>query len=308
MGKNTGIEWTGATWNPIRGCSRVSEGCRNCYAERVAARFNQPGEPYAGLAIRRPNGEAQWTGEIMFVERHIDDPSRWKKPMRIFVNSMSDLFHPGVTAEMLSRIFLAMAKAPQHTYQILTKRPERLLESMDATEEFRANVNGELFPQGWPPPNWFFGVSIEDQATADHRLPILARTKCAGKFVSYEPALGPVDFEKVFDNDESAMAWCDWIIVGGESGPGSRPMHIEWARAVRDLCQREGIPFFFKQWGDWTRWEPRFPVGKVMHMRNDGSLHHEPSFAGASGVPVVRVGKKHAGSELDGCEWKEYPR
>lgn len=260
MGRTTGIEWTDATWNPIRGCSRVSEGCRNCYAERVAARFSGPGEAYEGLAVMK-NGEPRWTGEVRFTEKHLRDPLRWKTPMRIFVNSMSDLFHPGVSDEMLVRIFEIMAMAPQHVYQILTKRPERM----------RAWL-GEVFAAD-PPRNWHFGVSVEDQKTADERLPILMQCKAAVRIVSYEPAIGPVDFLKPLGVDGAV----DWIICGGESGPGARPMHPEWARATRDFCIAAAIPFFFKQWG-------------------------------AFGSAVMkRLGKTEAGSELDGREWKEYP-
>jgi protein gp37 len=216
MSANTGIQWTDATWNPIRGCSRVSEGCRNCYAEVVAARFSKPGQPYEGLARRTANGGAHWTGKIMFVEKHLEDPLRWRKPRRIFVNSMSDLFHEGVTLEQLYKIFAVMMLARQHTFQILTKRPERMRAFL--TGELERPLNGvgdsiwfaaralvERFPKYddellahsehpvWPLRNVWCGVSVEDQKAANLRIPQLLNTPAAVRFLSCEPLLAPVD-------------------------------------------------------------------------------------------------------------------
>jgi protein gp37 len=304
MGRETGIEWTDATWNPIRGCSRVSEGCRNCYAEAVAARFSGPGRPYAGLASFVTLGKGtlqervvpQWTGEVRLIEEHVRDPLKWKDPLRIFVNSMSDLFHPGVREEWLAEIFEVMAKAPQHTYQILTKRPERMLEAMqtaadpDLMQSFQS-----IYRQPWPPPNWIFGVSIEDQESANYRLPILARCPVAQRMVSYEPAIGPVDFAAAMGGDPRAVLAFDWIIVGGESGPRARPMHPDWPRSVRDLCSELGIPFFFKQWGEWM---PRDPQNQKEAAR---AAQLE------SGVIMSRVGKHDAGAVIDGMQWRQFP-
>jgi protein gp37 len=293
MGKITGIEWTDSTWNPIRGCSRVSEGCRNCYAESVAALFSSPGRAYEGLAMFK-GGDARWTGEVRFIEKHLADPLGWKEPSKIFVNSMSDLFHPGVKHEWLASIFDVMARAPQHTYQILTKRPERMFDALLTAQAIGADFE-RTYGHIWPPPNWWFGVSVEDQATANHRLPILARCPAATRFVSYEPALGPVNFAAAMGGDPRAVLAFDWIIVGGESGPRARPMHPDWPRSVRDLCSELGIPFFFKQWGEWM---PRDPQNQKEATRI-AQLE--------SGVVMSRIGKHDAGAILDGMQWRQFP-
>ena len=293
MSGKTKIEWTDATWNPIRGCSRVSEGCRNCYAERIASRFSGPGQPFEGLAEmveKRPRGncgtsfpqktirEPHWTGDIRLVESVLEDPLHWRKPRKIFVNSMSDLFHEKVQDDWLARIFGVMLQCPQHTFQILTKRPVNMKHFMRAmrrvmgkreTAENLARV-GLKFPL----PNIWLGVSVEDQKTADERIPILLQTPAAVRWVSYEPALGPVDFtrikmqeigyarfsddsgmskergtESVYGNALKGDPHLNWIVCGGESGPGARPMHPDWAVSCCDQCQNSKIPFFFKQWG-----------------------------------------------------------
>ena len=281
MSQKTSIEWTDATWNPVRGCSRVSEGCRNCYAERTAARFAGTMRPYAdrpleGLALATPppfagfvtkvNGHPAWTGKVELIEKHLEDPLHWGDPKRIFVNSMSDLFHEELDDESISTVFAVMSQSPQHTFQILTKRPKRMLEWFsrwnvtDGVEESgmtrfgwcHANTDGR-----WPLPNVWLGVSVEDQATADERIPLLLQTPAAVRFVSYEPALGPVEFTAVGEPPINAL-WkggfrdgrIDWVIAGGESGPGARPAHPQWFRDVRDQCQAAGVPFFFKQWGE----------------------------------------------------------
>jgi protein gp37 len=297
MGRETGIEWTDSTWNPIRGCSRISEGCRNCYAESVAARFSAAGQAYEGLAkfvvigegTKEERVEPRWTGRLRFVETHLRDPLKWKSPARIFVNSMSDLFHPNVTADMLGQIFEVMAKAPQHTYQILTKRPDRMREALIAASEPAVSSAFEsTFRQKWPPANWWFGVSVEDQETATHRLKFLEGLEFFNLFVSYEPALGPVDW---FETDFADLV--DWIICGGESGVHARPMSPAWARATREFCEFHSIPFFFKQWGEWRPGESS-EFGKY---RADVS----------TGQFMVRTGKHNNRAVLDGVEWKEFP-
>lgn len=312
MSKVTGIEWTDSTWNPIRGCTRVSRGCQNCYAEAVAARFSGPGRPYEGLAkfvIVDGTPQARWTGELRFIEKHLKDPILWKTPAKIFVNSMSDLFHPAVTFEWLAAIFDVMARAKQHTYQILTKRPERMLETLLAgCDPGCETAFADMYGQNWPPPNWWFGVSVEDQETANARIPILARSPARKKFVSYEPALGPLDLAAAA-GDTPSLAALDWIIVGGESGSRARPMHPRWAQDVRNLCVSLDIPLFFKQWGEWV--DPRQCLCALhsagAHDYISDGLEH------SSGCPneksfVIRVGKKAAGALLDGVEWKEFPR
>lgn len=228
----TKIEWTDATWNPIRGCSRVSAGCKNCYAERIAARFSGVGMPYEGLS---KNG--RWTGEVRFVTERIDDPRQWKKPRRIFVNSMSDLFHKKVKLDWIGQIYTVMRYSPQHTFQILTKRPQGMLEYF------------KLLPASMILPNVWLGVSVEDQKTADERIPLLLQTPAAVRFISAEPLLGPINLVKAFGQGvgELMTDHLDWVIVGGESGPGARPMNPDWARSLRDQCEMSGVKFFMKQ-------------------------------------------------------------
>ena len=273
------IEWTDATWNPIRGCSRVSEGCRHCYAERVAARFNWPvpddgmenlekglppskAGPYHGLAAMTKDGP-RWTGEVRFVEDKLDAPLRWKKPRRIFVNSMSDLFHEKVPDKWIDLIFAVMALAPKHTFQVLTKRPERMLSYFSVGNCIYGCINDATRPQKhrtvscwWPLPNVWLGVSVEDQATADKRIPLLLQTPTAVRWVSYEPALGPIDLHQVppggalpIGSQGVARDGLDWIVVGGESGPGARPFDLAWARAVVAQGKAAGVPVFVKQLG-----------------------------------------------------------
>jgi protein gp37 len=303
MGKTTGIEWTDSTWNPIRGCSRVSEGCRNCYAESVAARFSGQGQAYEGLAAFRVIGqgtpeervEPHWTGEVRLIESHLRDPLRWKEPRKIFVNSMSDLFHPNVTDEWLANIFDVMARAPQHTYQILTKRPDRMLDVLTAAgATVVAQAFENTYGQAWPPEKWIFGVSVENQATATYRLPILAKCKCAQTMVSYEPALGPVNW---FETEYADTI--DWLICGGESGPHARPMHPDWVRAARKFCEFHGVPFFFKQWGEWL------PYDQVTELAQDCMSEWVKNDAEAC---AYRFGKNKSGAVLDGIEWKEFPK
>lgn len=248
MGIKTGISWTDATWNPIRGCSRVSAGCQNCYAEALAGRWSGPGLPYVGL-VKKVGGEHRWTGDVSFIERHLNDPLRWSKPARIFVNSMSDLFHENVKDEWIERIFLVMAKAHRHTFQILTKRPWRMLNWF--MRKALVGTGEDLFQAAggrWPLPNVWLGVSAEDQETWDDRVELLGQTPAAVRFVSAEPLLGPITCGNAFDQDDSGIYRpIDWVICGGESGPDHRPMPLSWAHDLRIQCQLAGVPFFFKQ-------------------------------------------------------------
>jgi protein gp37 len=228
MAQTSTIEWTDSTWNPLRGCTRVSEGCRNCYAERVAARFSGPGQAYEGLAEMK-DGKARWTGEIMLVESHLLDPIRWKKPRRIFVNSMSDLFHRDVPQEYIGQVFDVMNRADQHRFQVLTKRSDRLLELSDQLP--------------WQAHIWM-GVSVES-ADYTFRIDHLRQTGAHIKFLSLEPLLGALD-----DLDLTGI---DWVIVGGESGHGSREIDRDWVRDIRDQCIRADVSFFFKQWGGFNK-------------------------------------------------------
>lgn len=282
MGAQSKIEWTDATWNPVTGCTKVSEGCRNCYMARTVPRF----------------GQDPW--KVVLHPERLHHPITWKRPRRIFVNSLSDLFHEDVPDEFILECLTVMAIAKRHTFQVLTKRPDRmrkLLSKWGAEDIYLYwhSFSGE--PReiySWPLPNVWFGVSIENQETADERIPLLLQTPAEVRFISAEPLLGPVDLSRplkfydiakverrLLDPVEKAVPIgrdkaIGWVIAGGESGPGARPMHPDWVRSIRDQCQAAGVPFFFKQWGEYDH-------------RN------------------IRVGKKEAGSMLDGREHKEWP-
>lgn len=214
MGDHSNIEWTEATWNPVTGCSKVSAGCKNCYAERLAARLQAMGN------ARYRNGF-----KVTLHPDLIELPKRWREPRLIFVNSMSDLFHERVPLEFIQRVFATMGDCPQHTFQILTKRSARLRE-----------LAGQL---PWPANVWM-GVSVED-ARVVHRIDDLRAVPAAVRFLSCEPLIGPLD--------DLPLDGIHWVIVGGESGPGARPMRTEWVRSIFRQCRQAEIPFFFKQWG-----------------------------------------------------------
>jgi protein gp37 len=374
---STGIEWTDETWNPLRGCSRKSQGCVHCYAEPIAARFSGKGQPYEGLAhfVTRPDGsrEARWTGKVaMADDRVVTQPLRWRNPRMIFVNSMSDLFHEDVPDEWIDRVFAVMALAPQHTFQILTKRPERMRTYFtDYARQGGAGpiagwhiwrINQEidrLVPMrteasiaarqknagGHPLPNVWLGVSTEDQATADERIPILLDTPAAVRWISAEPLLGPIDLRNMEAVASGRRGWSaladprpghatlDWVIVGGESGPHARPMHPDWARSLRDQCQeaarsgatgeagKAGVPFFFKQWGLWGPDDgpPDDSRDSIMEGRArcawwDGNQFHyavngyAADLDRSKGEWLYALGKNATGRFLDGRTWDEYPR
>ncbi|MGD9712758.1 MAG: DUF5131 family protein [Thermomicrobiales bacterium] len=217
MADRSAIEWTNATWNPVTGCDKVSPGCARCYAETFAERFRGvPGHPYEqGFDLRI------WP-------KRIDQPLRWKKPRMIFVNSMSDLFHERIPLDFIQKVFSSMERADWHTFQILTKRPERAVELADRLP--------------WPENVWL-GVSIENRRFVK-RADLLRQVEPARRFISAEPLLGPLE--------GLDLTGIDWLIAGGESGHRSRPVHVEWIRELRDRCVREDIAFFFKQWGGRT--------------------------------------------------------
>lgn len=355
MGSTTKIEWTDATWNPILGCSRVSEGCRNCYAERLASRFKTG--PYEGLA-QIVNGQPQWTGRINKTKKLLE-PLKWKpvldyvedggdqgadinhyRPRRIFVNSMSDLFHENVTPAQIAKVFAVMALSDGHIFQILTKRPVQMhgLLTLKAFRLLVADWIDDLAEKiwcamgtwsdlvrvgnNWPLPNVWLGVSAENQATADERIPLLLQTPAAKRFVSCEPLLGPVSLRwknstdfgtpcprhkfpvpcadgTVITDEYDGLRELDWVICGGESGPGARPMHPDWARSLRDQCRAAGVPFFFKQWGEW--WPNDQGYFRGSPESGYQCAYDEP------GQEFTRLGKKSAGALLDGREWKEFP-
>lgn len=222
----TSIEWTDATWNPVAGCTIMSAGCTNCYAMRMAARLEAMGvEKYKGLT-RKSGGRAKWTGAISLDERALSIPATWSKPRNVFVNSMSDLFHPDVPVEFVRKVWRAMKDTRRHTYQILTKRPDRMAEILS---------NGfDILPNVW------LGTSVEDGRVL-HRLDDLRNVPAAVRFVSYEPLIGSVEGGK--------LNGIHWAIVGGESGPNARPMEPAWIDEIFDQCTDAGAAFFFKQWG-----------------------------------------------------------
>lgn len=343
MAQKTDIEWTDNTWNPVRGCSRVSEGCRNCYAEIMAARFSGPGQWGEGLAeiVRKPDGaiDHRWTGKLAAAPEHVLlAPLKWKKPRLVFVNSTSDLFHENVPDDLIDRVFAVMALTPHITYQVLTKRPERMLKYMQ-----RRNPNGHhpfldqaalmAMTGAWNTPaldlrvvalpNVWLGVSIEDQWTAEARLPYLKRTPAAVRFVSAEPLLSWLDLS-------DWLEVLDWVICGGESGPDARPIHPNWPRDLRDQCAAAKVPFFFKQWGEWlpfgqagfTRWQAVPRTGSRWLGRaffNDGNGGPETHNSGvvetvqilkirdSSAKLCVRLGKKRTGRKLDGVVHDGFP-
>ncbi len=275
MSDKSGIQWTEATWNPVTGCSKVSQGCKNCYALRDWPRLSAP----------RPKPNA-YTGraftDVMCHPERLDQPLRWTKPRRVFVNSMSDLFHEAVPDEFIQSVFTVMAIAWAHTFQILTKRPDRmqsLLSRWRADDMYTYWHSYSGAPReidSWPLPNVWLGVSVEDQATADERIPLLLQTPAAVRFVSYEPALAGVEFDRIMRNDgwvvdslrgvysrhhdegfdhPAAIEECgggprlDWVIVGGESGPKARPCVIGWVRDTVRQCKAASVAVFVKQLG-----------------------------------------------------------
>ncbi len=284
MSDRTGIEWTDATWNPLVGCTKVSPGCDHCYAEGVVNRF-------AGTSPAFPN---RFDVVTMRGDRMLTQPLRWRRPRKVFVNSLSDLFHADVPDEFIARVFAVMAASPQHTYQLLTKRHGRM-RSLLRSGEFRdavADVLAPLVTDGspgfravppWPLPNVWLGVSVEDQQRADLRIRALLDTPASVRWVSAEPLLGPINLcscgtsPATYDGPH-ADCWLHgrvrlgWVVVGGESGPQARPMHPDWARQLRDQCADVGVPFLFKQWGSHDEYGRR--VSKHLAGRHlDGQLH-----------------------------------
>lgn len=423
---NTGIEWTDATWSPVRGCSRVSEGCKHCYAGVQAARIIAMDRgrgvvegqgAYDGLLAKG----GQWNGKIKTVPKALDEPLRWSKPRKIFVNSMSDLFHENVPEQFIDQIFVVMALSPRHTFQVLTKRPERMMEycknfSFERAVESCRGADGvsvilrrsiaelqDIFRLGgrtdyfhpqrdaYPLPNLWLGVSVEDQKTADERIPQLLQTPAAVRWISAEPLLGQLKLDKWFDawtcsncyfhgsendsgpvvcrgcrsegvygddagenkcleckdNDfgqscpecgishswsrdygykfENPLPKLDWVVVGGESGADARPMHPSWVRSLRDQCAAVGVPFLFKQWGEWTPEDP----GETSHKDTAGVLPngdfrlrsqgYQPPFDSMDRLRAANyvrldgrtlmhhIGKKRAGRLLDGVLHDGYP-
>ena len=269
MSGTSKIEWTERTWNPVRGCSIVSPGCVHCYAMKQAHRFSGPGRPYEGLTKQTSAGP-QWTGKVRVVPELLDLPLRWRKPSRIFVNSMSDLFHENVPERFIRAVWGTMAMTPRHTYQILTKRPERMATLVPRFAHEHTARDGS----GWPLPNVWLGTSCEDPPRAGERIPHLLQTPAAVRFVSAEPLLGPITLSSMrgcqpFPAPGPAdpprflnhlPGYLHWVIVGGESGPGARPCDVAWVRSIVQQCRAAGVPVFVKQ------------LGANVHDRNDAGF------------------------------------
>jgi protein gp37 len=405
------IEWTGRSdWNPIRGCSLTSPGCRNCYAMRMASRFSGPGQPFEGYAA-----DGKWTGRVELRPERLGLPLSWRAPSRVFVNSMSDLFHENLSDEDIATVFGAMSLAPWHTFQVLTKRADRMAawfkkathencaaafvaradSTIIAERTFNRALNREMhvgWP--WPLPNVHLGVSVESSDYL-HRVDDLMRCPAAVRFLSLEPLLSPIELprfiklgrpvgsdvvwlddhkfasvsgmrpvaagsgvHRVYLNKNGARSVAvtcgdchgkgcpgenpypcrsgktslgikpdectdlglgvDWVIVGGESGAGARPMHPSWVRSIRDQCKSAGVPFFFKQWGEFVDGSVRDAPGYAV--LSDGTScvftkdacealasEHRGEWGRFSPTHMARVGKKAAGALLDGREHREFP-
>lgn len=314
---STSIQWTDETWNPVTGCTRVSEGCRHCYIERTPA-FRMAGRKFV-------NGT---TGIQLHPDR-LEPPLHWKKPRRVFVNSLSDLFHEDVPDEFIEKVLTVMSLTPQHTYQVLTKRPERMRQFFTQDESWlldRLNSHAPSFMDwddmpdvddfgGWPMEHLLLGVSVEDQQTADERIPILLQTPAAVRFVSAEPLLGPILFRwaqwddwkdrngarRSRVNEYDGLRMLDWVIVGGESGPKARPTKLEHIRWIVQQCQEAEVPVFVKQ------------LGSEPHVERDLSGWPAPTLFKESpdGGYIANL-KDHKGGEP--AEWpsdlrvREWPR
>lgn len=292
------IEWTDAVWNPIVGCTRVSEGCRHCYAERMALRLQSMGtRGYDGVVDQH----GRWTGRVNVVDAAMGAPLDRTKPTTYFVNSMSDLFHRAVDNRTIGRVIDIMQGATQHQFVVLTKRPKRMRDVL--RDVLYCNVE-----------HVWWGFSAEHQATFDERWAVMREVAAAGFNVvcSAEPLLGVISAE---DGLAESARLLSGVIVGGESGPGARPMHPDWARSLRDQCAAAGVPFFFKQWGEWAplRWQHTTtkkddvvvaPDGMSLTIPEDGWF---PAAEMGCAVLTRRVGKRNAGRVLDGRTHDELP-
>ncbi|MVA17455.1 DUF5131 family protein [Agrobacterium vitis] len=380
MADNTKIEWTDATWNPITGCSIVSPGCTNCYAMKLAGTRLQHHPSRAGLTKDSKAGPV-WTGEVRFNAQWLTEPLKWKRPRMIFVCAHGDLFAEGVPHEWIDQVFAFMALAPHHTFQVLTKRPERmrdyLIGDLNASNDEPHQPHQRILDQAYklignadrfspialhlramceasdpplPLPNVWLGVSVEDQARAEQRIPILLDTPAAVRWISAEPLLGGLDLTDMCQGNwffdalrgtrwhddpeftsrvEQFARGLDWVVAGGESGRNARPMHPDWARSLRDQCAAAGVPFLFKQWGEW--WEvdsdARDENGnhrvietdsheaiELWDAKTDCLLTKDAARYTPDTLPentparlMTRLGKKAAGRLLDGVEHNGFP-
>jgi protein gp37 len=301
---STKIEWCknkdgsqGKTWNPVVGCTHAgSPGCDNCYAREMHNRRHK-----AYLASKKMPEQYAWSFDIIqLIDERMCLPLHWRKPKTVFVNSVSDLFHPEVPNDFIYCVYDVMGMAKQHTFIVCTKRPERIIPAL---------YDSGYLGQGDYLPNVYHLCTVENQEWADKRIPELLRLKEYSSGwpvlgISVEPMLGPVDLDSYLivgaDRPGSNMRkGLDWVICGGETGPKARPIHPDWARSLRDQCQEAGVPFFFKQWGEYIH-ESQTP---------DNMTDYDPEYFYSKEWPpgFARVGKKAAGRLLDGREWNEMP-
>lgn len=359
MADNTKIEWADATVNYVNGCSVISAGCTNCYAMRLAGTRLRNHPSRAGLTRDTKAGPV-WTGEVRANESALLEPLRWKRPRRIFWNAHGDLFHENVPDAWIDRQFAVMALTPQHTHMVLTKRPERMREYVEAwyqragenwladlglpgrTDDIlriapTAGVASYHALDNVPLSNVWLGTSVEDKRAADERIPHLLATPAAIRFLSCEPLLGPVDLTSIdlpggwhecwplgqhwlgrenVDDAGRPLPHIDWVIAGGESGPGARPMHPDWARSLRDQCAAAGVAFHFKQWGEWgpDQGTETFDTAKgraqktpAFLIKRDGTVHCFLPQDEQDAPVMLRIGKARAGRLLDGRTHDDFP-
>lgn len=369
MADKTSIEWTDATWNPITGCSVVSPGCTNCYAMKLAGTRLKHTASRKGLTVQSKAGPV-WNGQVRFNEEFLLQPLSWKAPRMIFVCAHGDLFAEGVPDEWIDKVFAVMALTPQHTFQVLTKRPQRmrhyLVGDRNASNDDPHQPHQRILNAAYglignpdrfspialhlrsmceaseipiPLPNVWLGVSAEDQKRAEERIADLLMSPAAVRWLSIEPFLGDIDLT-MLDSGELARWNClirgdskdafgrhhrsgnaiDWVVAGGESGPGARPMHPAWARSLRDQCVTAGVPFFFKQWGNWTSvidrdnddpdWRADYS-DRFNDRRQDIewlNLAGGRGFHGEKFHVMQRVAKGKAGRILDGVTHDAFPK
>jgi protein gp37 len=332
---STKIEWCTETWNPVVGCTKVSPGCDNCYAERMARRI--AGIASAPLEYDSVIGSNGWTGVCFFNDSRTGllKPLSWRKPRRIFIPSMGDLFFSEVNNTWRDWIMAIMALKPEHTFMILTKRPDAMKRYFEASKEDLverwASATYEMglsdknddadacycyvhnrAEKEWPFKNIWLGVTAEDQQRANERVPVLLSIPAAKRFVSVEPMLEKIDLVNVFGDRSPVtggqqLGYIDWVICGGESGPGARPMHPDWARFLQIQCKTATVPFFFKQWGEWL---PSYDFGERLDklIKNFPKSRIGKDHVFEDGIHMYKIGKKAAGALLDGKRYREYPK
>jgi len=324
--------YKGETWNPIIGCTKVSEGCQNCWAEIMANRLS--GMPHTKENYSKVITDGKWNGKTALCFNQLDKPLKWKKPRAIAVCLEGDLFHESVTNSQINTVFSIMSDCDQHIYILLTKRPDRIVQFYDWKKR-----NHSI---SWQPKNniWF-GVTVENQEQANKRIPILLSIPAAKRFVSIEPMLGKVNLNNIAKYNSNGICICyyqvlepikncgdsnrpalDWVICGGESGSKARPMHPDWVRSLRNQCTAAEVPFFFKQWGEYKEGSEFSKTCFNAIVFNDGSYVQDYStdldvklksmtrekWNTMHPAVMARVGRKNAGCELDGNTYHEFPK